>query len=67
MTANMRKAFYASGAKDDPKDADLLQDIVQKHREKLRRLSPDTEATRRIQNLVEERRKLVDQRTGLSK
>lgn len=66
MTANMRKAFYASGAKDDPKDADLLQDIVQKHREKLRRLSPDTEATRRIQNLVEERRKLVDQRTGLS-
>lgn len=66
MTANLRKAFYSSGAKDDPKDADLLLDIVQKHREKLRRLSPDTEATRRIQNLVEERRKLVDQRTGLS-
>jgi transposase len=66
MTANMRKAFYSSGAKDDPKDADLLLDIVQKHREKLRRLSPDTEATRRIQNLVEERRKLVDQKTALS-
>src|SRR5215467_1261869 len=66
MTAHMRKALYSSGAKDDPKDAELLQDILQKHRKKLRRLAPDTEATRRLQNLVEERRKLVDQRTGLS-
>jgi transposase len=61
MTANLRKAFYSSGAKNDPSDADLLLDLLQRHREKLRRLSPDTEATRRIQNLVEERRKLVDQ------
>ena len=53
MTANLRKAFYSSGAKSDPTDADLLLDLVQRHREKLRRLSPDTEATRRIQNLVE--------------
>ena len=30
---------------------------------KLRRLSPDTEATRRVQNLVEERRKLIDEKT----
>jgi ribosomal protein S15P/S13E len=65
-TTNLRKALYSSGAKDDPKDAELLQDIVQKHREKLRRLAPDTEATRRLQNLVEERRKLVEQRTALS-
>ena len=36
------------------------------HREKLRRLSPDTEATRLIQNLVEERRKLVDEKTAQS-
>ena len=50
MTANLRKAFYSSGAKDDPADADLLLDLVQRHREKLRRLLPDTEATRRIQN-----------------
>ncbi len=47
------------GAKSDPTDADLLLDLVQRHREKLRRLSPDTEATRLIQNLVEERRKLA--------
>jgi len=49
MTANLRKAFYSSGAKTDPADTDLLQDVLQMHREKLRRLSPDTEATRLIQ------------------
>ena len=66
MTANLRKAFYSSGAKTDPADADLLLDLLQRHREKLRRLSPDTEATRRVQNLVEERRKLVDEKTAQS-
>jgi transposase len=66
MTANLRKAFFSSGAKDDPKDSDLLLDIVLLHREKLRPLSPDTEATRLIQNLVEERRKLVDEKTAQS-
>src|SRR5215467_7333285 len=66
MSASMRKALYPSGAKDDPKDADLLLDLLLQHRDKLRRLSPDTEATRRIQNLVEERRKLVDEKTAQS-
>jgi transposase len=66
MSANFRKAFYPSGSKDDPKDTDLLLDMLQKHREKLRRLAPDTEQTRRIQNLVEERRKLVDEKTAQS-
>src|SRR6266480_5381490 len=66
MTANLRKAFYSSRAKSDPTDADLLLDLVQRHREKLRRLSPDTEATRLIQNLVEERRRLVDEKTAQS-
>lgn len=66
MTANLRKAFYPSGAKDDPKDSDLLLDLILLHREKLRRLSPDNQATRLIQNLVEERRKLVDEKTAQS-
>ena len=66
MIANLRKAFYSSGAKNDPADTDLLLDLLQMHREKLRRLSPDTEATRLIQNLVEERRKLVDEKTAQS-
>jgi transposase len=64
MSASMRKALYPSGSKDDPRDADLLLDLLRQHRDKLRRLSPDTEATRRIQNLVEERRKLVDEKTA---
>jgi transposase len=66
MTANLRRAFHSSGAKDDPADADLLLDLLQMHREKLRLLSPDTEATRRVQNLVEERRKLVNEKTAQS-
>lgn len=66
MTSNLRKAFYGSGAKDDPKDANLLLDLVLMHRKKLRRLAPDNEATRLVQNLVEERRKLVDEKTAQS-
>ena len=66
MAASMRKALYPSGSKDDPRDADLLLDLLLQHRDKLRRLSPDTEATRRLQNRVEERRKLVDEKTEQS-
>jgi len=64
MAANLREALYPSGAKDDPRDADLLLELLLQHRDKLRRLSPDSEATRRIQNLVEERRNLVDEKTA---
>jgi len=64
MAARMRKALYPSGSKDDPRDADLLLDLLLQHRDKLHRLSPDTEATRRVQNLVEERRQLVDEKTA---
>ena len=48
MAANLRKALYPSGVKDDPRDADLLVDLLLQHRDKLRRLSPDSEATRRV-------------------
>src|SRR5215469_16177044 len=64
MTASMRAALYPSGAKDDPRDADLLLDLLWQHRDKLRRLSPDDEARRRVQNLVEERRKLLAEKTA---
>ncbi len=56
--------MYPSDAKDDPRDADLLLELLVLHRDKLRRLTPDNEATRRIQNLVEERRKLVEEKTA---
>jgi len=64
MSAAMRKALYPSGAKDDPRDADLLLELLVQHRDRLRHLQPDNEETRRVQNLVEERRKLVDEKTA---
>jgi transposase len=64
-SAQFRKTFYPSGAKDDPRDADLLLDLVLQHRRRLRCWAPDTEQTRLVQNLVEERRKLVDEKTAL--
>jgi transposase len=64
--ANYRKSFRPSGAKDDPGDARLLLDVVMLHRDQLRRLDPDTPETRTLQFLVEERRKLVHERTRCS-
>jgi hypothetical protein len=52
MAGNMPEVLHPSGAKDDPRDADLLLDLLLKHRDELRRLSPDTNATRRVQNLL---------------
>ncbi|HEX8798846.1 MAG TPA: hypothetical protein VF772_09545 [Terriglobales bacterium] len=45
-------------------DADLLLDLLGQYRDKLDRLSPDDEATRPVQNLVEERRKLMAEKTA---
>ncbi len=64
--ANYRKSFRPSGAKGDPHDAKLLLDVLIRHREKLRRLDPDTPETRTLQFLVEERRKFVQERIRLS-
>jgi len=63
---NYRKSFRPSGAQDDPSDARLLLDILTLHRDKLRRLNPDTPETRTLQFLVEERRKLVHEKTRYS-
>src|SRR5262249_44216819 len=59
-----RKAGFPSGSKDDPKDAELMPDLVTLHRARLRVLQPDTEQTRQLQILVEKRRQLVDDRTA---
>jgi transposase len=60
-----RAAFAVSGAKDDRTDAQLLEEFVRLHRDKLHPLAPDTELTRRLGGLVENRRRLVDERTRL--
>ena len=64
--AKLRQAFHPSGVKDDPRDANLLLDILLTHRHHLRVLVPDDVLTRSIQLLAEGRRKLVDQRTALT-
>jgi transposase len=64
--AKMREAFYPSGAKGDPSDADLLLDILISHRRHLRLWTPDDALTRSIQLLTEDRRRVVDERTALT-
>lgn len=59
-----RKAMFPSGVKDDPKDADLLLDLLTLHRDRFRVLKPDNEQTRKLQALVEKRRQLVDDCTA---
>lgn len=63
---NYRKAFYTSGVKDDPDDALLLMEMVRKHPDRFRAWKPEDEETRTLRLLVEGRRKLVDQMTGLT-
>ncbi len=61
--AKFREAFKFSGAKSDPLDTDQILEILTKHWELLKPLKPDTEATRLLGRLVEDRRKTVNLRT----
>lgn len=64
--ASYRKAFYSSGAKDDPLDADLMSEMVRKHPDRFRAWVADDVHTRSLKLLVEDRRKLVNQVTRLT-
>jgi hypothetical protein len=66
MSAKFRAAIYPSGAKDDPKDADLLLELLLWHRDRLRRWQPDNAETRQLQVLVERRRQLVNDKTAIT-
>jgi transposase len=63
--ARFRETFAPSGSKDDPQDADLLREMIQKHADRLRPWKADTIQTRQLQLLVEYRRQSVDERTRL--
>ena len=63
-SANYRKAIFPGGRKNDPVDADLLLDLLTRHRDRLRRMRPDHEETRKLQLLTEKRRQLVDEQTS---
>jgi len=64
--SRFRDAMGPSGAKDDPRDASLLAELLMKHSEHLRAWLPDNVETRRIRLLGEDRRNLVDARTALT-
>ena len=66
MLARFREALYPSRSKDDPIDADLLLELLLKHRQHLRAWQPDTVQTRQLALLTEQRRCFVDVRTGLT-
>ena len=64
--AKYRQAFSPALGKDDPSDAEYLLDLLQHHREHLRPWRPDDEQTRTLQLLVQQRRRLVNDRTRIS-
>jgi len=64
--AKYREAFSPSRAKDDPKDAEFLVELITHHRDRLKAWAPDDPQTRTLQMLVEHRRRLVGDRTRIS-
>jgi transposase len=63
---SFRESFKHSGAKDDPPDADLMREMAQAHRDRMRAYRPDDPQTRMIQMLCEDRRKVINQRSALA-
>jgi transposase len=63
--SSYRDAIVPSGAKDDPSDARLLAGFLKHHHEQLRPFEPDAPQTRKIAELSELRRKLVEERKRL--
>ena len=63
--ASYRKAMDPSGAKDDPRDSELLARFLRDHRDQLRLWKPDDEITRGLRLLSEQRRNWVEQRVAL--
>lgn len=63
--AKYREAFSPSGAKNDPTDAALMLDFLQRHSERLSVWVLEDEKTRMLRILVEQRRVLVNERKRL--
>jgi len=62
--AKFREAFKFSGVKSDPLDTDQILQILTKHLDLLQPLRPDTQETRLLARLVEDRRKTVELRAS---
>jgi len=64
--AKYRKAFSHSGAKNDPSDARLQVDILSLHMNKLDTICPEKPTVRALAQLLEYRRKVVQDRVDLT-
>jgi transposase len=63
--AKYREAFKPSRAKDDPTDAELALELLVRHPERFNPLKPQSVEMRELLSLVEQRRRLVDDKTRL--
>lgn len=61
-----RDAFSPSGAKDDPTDAKLIIDLIQRHSDNFNILKPESPEIRELKDLVEFRRKQIAQRVKIT-
>jgi hypothetical protein len=59
-----REAFFTSGAKDDPIDSQLIDELVCQHLDRLRLYQPPEPALRELDLLCQHRRKAVDAAVG---
>ena len=59
--AKYREAFQPSKAKDDPTDAELALDMLQRHPEHFKVQKPQSEKMRTLTTMVEQRRRLVNE------
>jgi transposase len=64
--AKYRRAFFLSGAKDDPGDAFLQTEMLEKHMDRLKPIEPESPEVRALAQLLEYRRKLVQDRVDLT-
>src|SRR5262249_24211351 len=63
MLAKYREAFKPSRAKDDPTEPHLALDLLLPHRDRLNPLKPQSVQMRTLLYLVEQRRRLVGDKT----
>lgn len=64
--SSFRDAFRPSGAKGDESDADLLCELVQRHRDRLHAWYPEAAETRALAAFAEKRRKAVQTMVSLA-
>ena len=60
--ASYRETFTPSGAKDDPTDAEFVLDLILRHGDCFNALHPQSVEMRTLVSLVEQRRRLVNDR-----